>query len=60
MKERNFVNPVMRWLRENRPDLLTESGAINGALRPTAQESAKYVESCLPEHLRPEKKEVRR
>lgn len=59
-KERTFSNPIMNWLRNNRPDLLTQSGAINGSLRPTAQESIRYVETQLPEHLRPEKKEVKR
>lgn len=59
-RERNFSNPVMDWLRANRPDLLTQSGAINGSLRPTAQEVIQYVERQLPDHLKPEKKEVKR
>ena len=44
---RNFTNEPLRWLRANHPELMTESGAIDGSKGKTAQEVVKRTSQLL-------------
>lgn len=48
---RTFSNPVMDYLRQNHPHLLTPSGAIDASQFSTAQDAANFTTALIPPHL---------